>query len=147
MTEVLIRRATSSDVPAMADIVCRWEAETEWMPTLYGAEKIAGFIRDALPEREIWVAEEPATKAVQGYLSFDPAQGRIGGLYCARRGGGLGKALMDKVKEGRSALWLHTHAPNLRAQAFYRREGFVEVSRHTPEPPETVEEIRMEWAA
>ena len=27
---------------------------------------------------------------------------------------------------GRQHLWLTSHAPNIRAQAFYRREGFVE---------------------
>ncbi len=125
----------------MARIVCDWEAETGWMPSIYTPEEIAGFIRDALPDREIWVIGAP----VAGYLSYDPAERRVGGLYCARSGAGLGKALMDKVKEGRDFIWLRTHEPNEGAQRFYKREGFVEVSRHEAEPPNTVREIRMEW--
>ncbi|WP_422049360.1 GNAT family N-acetyltransferase [Shimia sp.] len=141
MTELHIRRATPEDVGAMAQIVCDWEAATEWMSSPYGPEEISGFIREAMPAREMWVAGEP----IEGYLSYDPKATRVGGLYCRKSGQGLGKALMDKVKEGRDFLWLTTHEPNLKAQKFYKREGFVEVSRHDAEPPNTVREVRMEW--
>jgi putative acetyltransferase len=141
MTELQIRRATPEDVGAMAQIVCDWEAATEWMDSAYGPEEISGFIREALPAREMWVAGEP----IEGYLSLDPKASRVGGLYCRKTGRGLGKALMDKVKERRDFLWLTTHEPNLKAQDFYKREGFVEVSRHEAEPPNTVREVRMEW--
>lgn len=127
----------------MAQIVCAWEAATKWMPPVYGPEEIAGFLKDALPTREIWVKGAP----IEGYLSFDPKASRVGGLYCRTPGSGVGKALMDKVKEGRDFMWLTTHEPNLSAQKFYKREGFVEVSRHDAEPPNTVREIRMEWRA
>ena len=128
----------------MAAVVNAWVDATEWFPRDHAPEVIEGFIRDALPYREIWVIGAP----VAGYLSFDPESGRIGGLYCLRQGEGLGKALMDAVKAGRTHLWLQTHVPNLRAQAFYRREGFVQVGGEiTPEPPDTVPELRMEWRA
>jgi hypothetical protein len=110
-TDFVIKRVTTGDVPAMADIVCSWEAEMDWVPALHVSEKIAGFIRGALPEREIWVATKAESDSVLGCLPYDLGLGRICGLYCRRR------------------------------------EGFVEVSRHMPEPPETVEEIRMEWVA
>ncbi len=125
----------------MAQIVCDWEAATGWNPSQAAPETIAGFILEALPDREIWVIGEP----VEAYLSFDPSDSRVGGLYSGRPNGGLGKALMDKVKERRDFVCLRTHEPNEAAQRFYRREGFVEVSRHAPEPPNTVPEIRMEW--
>jgi len=143
MTEVAVRRAKDADVPAMAQIVCDWEAATEWMDSPYGPEEIAGFIREAMPEREIWVAGDP----IEGYLSFDPAVSRVGGLYCRTTGAGVGKALMDKAKAGRDFVWLHTHETNEAAQRFYKREGFQEVSRHEAEPPNTVREVRMEWRA
>ncbi len=143
MTEVAVRRAVEADVPAMAQIVCDWEAATEWMPSLYGPDEIAGFIREAMPEREIWVAGEP----IEGYLSFDPSVSRVGGLYCKTTGSGVGKTLMDRAKAGRDFVWLTTHEPNERAQKFFKREGFEEVSRHEAEPPNTVREVRMEWRA
>lgn len=127
----------------LAKIVCDWEAETEWMVSPYGPKEIAGFITEAMPARDIWVVGEP----VEGYLSFDPKVSRVGGLYCRRTGLGLGKALMDKAKEGRDFVWLTTHEPNEAAQRFYKREGFSEVGRHEAEPPNTVREVRMEWRA
>lgn len=143
MTDPVIRRAGPGDVPAMAAIANAWVDETEWNPRDLSPEELEDFIRTALPEREIWVAGGP----VCGYLSLDPETLRISGFYVSTRGRGVGKALMDRVKQGRDRLWLHTHEPNLDAQRFYRREGFVEVSRHAPEPPDTVPEIRMEWRA
>ena len=143
MTEVAVRRAVEADVPAMAQIVCDWEAATEWMPSLYGPDEIAGFIREAMPEREIWVAGE----SIEGYMSFDPSVSRVGGLYCKTTGAGVGKTLMDRAKAGRDFVWLTTHEYNERAQKFYKREGFEEVSRHEAEPPNTVREVRMEWRA
>ena len=143
MTEMAVRRAVEADVPVMAQIVCDWEAVTEWMESPYGPEEIAGFIREAMPERDIWVVGEP----VEGYLSFDPSVSRVGGLYCRKTGAGVGKMLMDRAKAGRDFVWLTTHEPNEKAQKFYKREGFEEVSRHDAEPPNTVREVRMEWRA
>jgi GNAT superfamily N-acetyltransferase len=137
------RRAGPDDVPAIAAVVNGWIDATPWMPRVHSPDVIEGFVREALPKRVIWVIGEP----VAGYLSLDPEESRVAALYCARTGAGLGKALMDRAKEGRSFLMLWTHVPNLAAQRFYRREGFVETGRAEPEPPETVPEIRMEWRA
>ncbi len=143
MTEVVLRRARQADADAMARIVCDWETATEWMDSPYTAQEIAGLIREALPDREIWVAGEP----IEGYLSFDPAVSRVGGLYCRTTGAGVGKALMDKAKAGRDFVWLHTHEANEAAQRFYKREGFKEVSRHDGDIHESLREVRMEWRA
>lgn len=138
-----IRRATPDDVPAMATVLNGWVDATDWFPRVFTAEELEGFIRAAVPLREVWVAGDP----VHAYLSYNRETGQVVALYSSVTGQGVGKALMDKVKEGRDALWLTTHVPNVAAQRFYAREGFREVSRHMPEPPEVVEEIRMEWQA
>jgi ribosomal protein S18 acetylase RimI-like enzyme len=137
-----VRRATPEDVPAMAAVLNGWIDGTDWFPRVFAPEELEGFIRDAVPLREVWVAGDP----VCAYLSCNAEAGQVVALYSSVTGQGVGKALMDKVKEGREALWLTTHVPNVAAQRFYRREGFHEVSRHMPEPSETVEEMRMEWA-
>ena len=138
-----MRRATLDDVPAMAAVLNGWVDATDWFPRVFTAEELEGFVRAAVPLREVWVAGDP----VCAYLSYNRETGQVVALYVSVTGQGIGKALLDKVKEGRDALWLTTHAPNVAAQRFYTREGFREVSRHMPEPPETVEEIRMEWRA
>ncbi|GGG70815.1 N-acetyltransferase GCN5 [Salipiger pallidus] len=136
------RRATPEDAPAIAAVVNAWIDATPWMPRSEPPQTIEMYITKALPDHEIWVIGDP----IDCYLSLDPGTSRIGALYCERTGQGFGKVLMDRVKEGREFLWLHTHVPNLAAQKFYAREGFHPVGGEiVPEPPETVPELRMEW--
>lgn len=137
----LPRRATREDVPAMASVVAQWEAQTAWMDSVFTADELAGFIGDAFDDREMWVCGNP----VVAYASFDPHTGKLGALYSLLTGQGIGKALMDQIKQDRDFIWLRTHVPNVAAQRFYVREGFVEVSRHGAQPPHTVDEIQMAW--
>lgn len=135
------RRPGPDDVPAIAKIVNDWIDRTPWMERDISAEAIESLIAEGMPKREMWVIGDP----VIAYLSCDPEIGHIWALYCAEPGRGLGKILMDKVKEGRSKLSLNTHVPNVSAQSFYRREGFKLMKEFDPEPPATVRELRMEW--
>ena len=66
------------------------------------------------------------------------------GLYTAQPGNGVGRALMNRVKHGRTWLILWSHAANLRAHDFYRREGFVEVGQKR-DGADGIPEICMEW--
>lgn len=136
------RRATTEDIPAMAGIINDWIDATGWFPRVHSRAEVEDQVHAAFPAREIWVIGAP----VAGYLSVNPDLGHVTALYTARPGQGLGKALMDRAKAGRDGLFLMTHEPNLGARRFYAREGFAETARLEPEPPETVREIRMEWA-
>lgn len=138
-----IRRAVREDVPACARVIHDWAAQTDWMTEELPAEQLATLILDAFDAREIWVAGDP----VDCYMSLDPEQKKIGALYCARTGQGIGKAFVNRAKDGRDFLWLTTHVPNTAAQRFYRREGFDLVAEEPPVPPDTVPVYRMEWHA
>ncbi|WP_171098513.1 GNAT family N-acetyltransferase [Ruegeria sp. HKCCD7255] len=142
-TDTQIRRATHEDTLACAKVVHAWASETDWMPDELPVEQLAGLIRDAFDSREIWVAGDP----VDCYMSVDPAQKKIGALYCRRTGQGIGKVFLDKAKENRDFLWLTTHIPNTSAQRFYLREGFEVTAEEPPVPPDTVPVYRMEWHA
>lgn len=141
MNDLSIRSATRADLPGLAGIVLEWERRTAWMHSAYTAQEIAGFLSDAFNDRLILISGYPAI----AYLAFNPKRQRIGGLYSNVRGKGVGKALIDAIKEGRTYLWLNTHKPNLAAQKFYKREGFVEVPNEGVEPSNIVPELRMEW--
>ncbi|WP_240778571.1 GNAT family N-acetyltransferase [Salipiger aestuarii] len=144
MPMIEVRRAAPGDIPACAFVINGWIDRTDWFPRLFTPEQIEGFFRDVWDAREVWVIGDP----VEGYVSVDPAEGKVSALYTSRPGAGLGKALLDAAKPGRGTLHLYTHVPNEAAQRFYRREGFVQVGQALPpEPPETVPEIRMEWRA
>ncbi len=135
-----VRRATAEDAPACADIVNDWIDATPWIPRVHAREVIAQMIREGFPLREIHVAGDP----IDGYLSFNPEADHVVALYTARPGVGIGKALMDRVKDGRDYLMLWTHEPNRAAQRFYAREGFEIVDRN-PEGGDGLPELKMEW--
>ena len=138
---VEVRRATIEDVPACARIVDDWLDATPWMPRDTTYAELEAMLTDGMAIREIYVAGEP----VMGYLAFNPVETKVTGLYCAVRDHGVGKALLDRVKEGRSYVQLNTHVPNMRAQRFYMREGFVKCEE--VDARDGVRELRMEWRA
>ncbi len=135
-----LRHASLADAEACAQIVNDWIDTTEWLPRSHTRAAIADMIRAGIPLREFWVAGDP----IAGYLSFNTEASQIMGLYTARPGGGVGKALVDRVKENRSWIQLWSHTANSKAHDFYRREGFVEVERKS-EGADGIPEIRMEW--
>jgi N-acetylglutamate synthase-like GNAT family acetyltransferase len=137
----MIRRAHLEDVPVCAEIVAQWEAQTDYMPRSTHACDLAQFITEAFDEREIWVIGAP----IQGYMSIDPAQQKIGALYVRNQGLGKGKSLIDHAKKERDFLWLTVYLPNTRAQAFYRREGFVQTAQMPSDTAGEPDIYRMQW--
>lgn len=135
-----LRPATATDAPACARIVNNWIDRTDWLPRVHTRESIEEMIVAGIPIREFWVAGDP----VVGYLSLNTDASQIMGLYTMQPGKGTGKALMDRVKQGRTWLQLWSHSANVRAHRFYRREGFVEVGRKD-KGADGIPEIRMEW--
>ena len=140
---MMVRRATVQDAKACAGIVHGWIAGTGWMPEPPPLETLVGVFEEGIPKREFWVAGDPVT----GYLSLDPEEALIHGFYTATPGSGVGKALLDRVKQDRDYLQLWTHEPNSAAHRFYHREGFETVERKPEGRGDGLPELRMEWRA
>ncbi|TFL16923.1 GNAT family N-acetyltransferase [Jannaschia formosa] len=138
---MILRRATAEDAPACAAIVRRWLDACDWMPAGPSEAELTEIMRDGFPKREAYIAEDGE---ILGYLSLDPGSDHIRGLYVARPGEGVGKALVDRAKQGRDRLTLNTHMPNAAAHRFYEREGFVTLERDIS-GADGVAEQRMEW--
>ncbi|HLZ74355.1 GNAT family N-acetyltransferase [Phenylobacterium sp.] len=116
-----IRRARSDELGACADLYVRVLSETfTWLPP--ARHRREDFLR-AAKEEEIYVAVDGG--CVLGLAAFFRPQNFLHSLYVDARGGGVGKALLDHVASvADGPLSLKVQAPNLRAQAFYGREGF-----------------------
>lgn len=138
---MILRRATAEDAPACARIVDDWFTATDWMPKGPGHARLEALMRDGFPKREAWVATTDNT--ILGYLSMNPEEEHVVGLYAATPGQGTGRALLSHVKQGRTRLQLRSHAPNSAAHRFYRREGFRIVARDL-EGDDGIPEILME---
>ena len=136
----LLRLAKSSDAPICAAIVNSWIDNTKWMPRIHSPDLITQMIKDGIPIREFWVIGDP----VLGYLSFNVEAQQIMGLYVARPGIGLGRALLEQVKLGKSYIKLWSHSANTAAHRFYLREGF-KILGNEKMGSDGIKEICFEW--
>ncbi len=139
----MIRAAQMEDVPTLAVILNDWIDETPWMPRLHGMDDHRQFIGHLIDMSEVFVVGEGRAT---GFLSHE--KGLVKALYLQQdsRGLGYGKTLLDHVRTERSCLTLWMFQANLRAIAFYRREGFVEVERTDGQRnDEKLPDLRMVW--
>ena len=125
-----LRRATIDDASACALIVDDWIEKTVEMPRLFDKHKLTEMIRNAIPLREVWVIGQP----INGYISYNPDLLQISALYVNKRGEGIGKILLDRIKSDHKYLHLWSHEFNNSAHKFYKREGFQVKNRNPPNP-------------
>lgn len=84
-----------------------------------------------------------ADARIVGVAGFFRPDSFLHSLYVAQRGAGVGKALLDHVvATADGPVSLKCQALNLRAQAFYEREGFT-VVEHGRDPPSGPPWVRM----
>ena len=119
-----IRRARPEELAACAALYVRVLTDTfTWMPP--ERHSAAEFQRAARDE-EIYVAL--VAGHIVGLASVYAPQTFLHSLYVTERGRGIGKALLDHlIADNGGVLQLKCQAANVRAQAFYLREGFRQV--------------------
>jgi ribosomal protein S18 acetylase RimI-like enzyme len=149
-----LRDAEPADAPALAVLAAIAFRETfgihyppedleSFLASAYALPKIVNELKD--PAYRCFVAEDG--EGLAGYALLhdgavepcvtapDPIE--LERIYVLQRalGSGLGQRLLDRcvafaAASGRRALWLGVWEHNLRAQAFYLRNGFEEVGSH-----------------
>lgn len=134
-----IRRARTDELGACADLYVRVLSDTfTWVPA--DRHKRDDFLR-AAKEEEIFVAVEAGR--IIGIAALFRPQHFLHSLYVDSRERGVGKALLDHVlRQAEGVLSLKVQAPNLRAQAFYRREGFL-CTEHGRDPGSDIGWLRL----
>jgi GNAT superfamily N-acetyltransferase len=134
-----IRRARSEELAACADLYVRVLSETfTWLPA--ERHRRDDFLR-AAGEEEVYVAVDG--ERIVGLAAFYRPQNFLHSLYVDARGAGVGKALLDHVIAcADGPVSLKVQAPNRRAQAFYRREGFL-CAEHGRDPGSDIGWLRL----
>jgi GNAT superfamily N-acetyltransferase len=143
----VLRRATTSDVDAVANVYSTSFRLLAFLPMLHTAEDYKWFIANViLKECEVTVAEDET-----GIVAFLARQGEeIRLLYTRpdRIGMGAGTQLIDAAKAtaGIGALELWCFQANGRARRFYEARGFRAI-RFTDgaENEERMPDIRYRW--
>jgi len=141
---VKLSAARRSDVTAIAMIMNEWIQDTPWMPKLHTILEDRKFIRRMIDRYDVRVLRRFA--AVQGVLARDGAL--IHALYLRKRfrSRGYGVQLLDTAKEAVDRLELWTFQANVRARAFYAREGFREVELTDGSGnDEALPDVRLVW--
>ncbi len=118
----MIRRLQKADIIIVADI---------WLDTNIKAHDFISaqywksnyeLVREMLLKAEVYVYE--SNGKIQGFIGLDGEY--IEGIFVCDefQSHGIGKLLLDFVKEGRTELSLNVYQKNTRALYFYQREGF-----------------------
>ena len=89
-----LRRATINDASACALIVDDWIKKPVKIPRLFDKHKLTEMIRNAIPLSAVWVIGQP----IDGYISYNPDLLQISALYVNKRGEGIAKILLDRLK-------------------------------------------------
>ena len=135
-----LRQATIDDASAFALIVDDWIEKTEEMLRLFDKRQLTEMIRNAIPFRDVWVIGQP----INGYISYNPDWLQVSALYVNKRGKGLGKILLDRLKSDYNYLQLWSHEFNNSAHNFYRREGF-QFKNRKDRGSDGIPELQFEW--
>ena len=79
-------------------------------------------VKELLPQSTVYVYEK--NQEIQGFIGLNDEY--IEGIFVSNKiqSHGIGKALLNYVKNKRHKLFLNVYQKNVRAIAFYQREGF-----------------------
>ena len=101
-------------------------------------------VKDILPKKEIYVYEDDNTNQINGFIGL--MDNYIAGIFVNKnnQSRGIGKQLLDYVKEIKETLNLSVYQKNIRAISFYQREQFVIQSEHIDDDNNEKEFI-MTW--
>ena len=99
-------------------------------------------VKNALAQAEVYVYEKDTT--VAGFVGLDGTY--IAGIFVSpqHRSSGIGKALLNYIKDLKTELQLAVYQKNERAIKFYKREGFAIIEESLDKVNEE-KEYMMKW--
>lgn len=140
----MIRKFETQDLDAVMQIWLQANLDAHaFIPASFW-EAHFEMVRDMLPQAELYVHEDEATRQIDGFIGL--TENHIEGIFVAKavRSNGIGKALLEYAKSRKPRLTLGVYQKNERALAFYQREQFVVHSEGIDEDTNEAE-IQMLW--
>lgn len=138
----MIRKLDKNDINQLLQIWLEVNIKTHnFIPKEYWEEQYDN-VKELLPNSEIYVYEE--NEKIVAFVGL--IQNYIAGIFVSFsfQSKGIGKKLLDYIKEFKKELSLNVYVKNTSAIKFYQREGFIINSQSIDE--ETKEQqILMIW--
>ena len=119
----MIRKLQKVDINRVADIWLKTNLKAHFfIPEQYWISNYE-FVKEMLPQAEVYVYEDD--KMIQGFIGVSDEY--IEGIFVSDEMQlcGIGKMLLDYIKDKKDRLQLKVYQKNVRAMSFYQREGFT----------------------
>ena len=119
----MIRKLQKVDINRVADIWLKTNLKTHYfIPEQYWTNNYE-VVKEMLPQAEVYVYEDD--KIIQGFIGINDEY--IEGIFVSdeMQSRGIGKILLDYIKDKKDRLQLKVYQKNVRAMSFYQREGFT----------------------
>ena len=119
----MIRKLQKVDINRVADIWLKTNLKAHYfIPEQYWTNNYA-VVKEMLPQAEVYVYEDD--KIIQGFVGINAEY--IEGIFVSdeMQSRGIGKILLDYIKDKKVRLQLNVYQKNVRAISFYQREGFT----------------------
>ena len=138
----MIRKLQKVDINRVADIWLKTNLKAHFfIPAQYWIRNYE-FVKEMLPQAEVYVYEDD--KMIQGFIGVSDEY--IEGIFVSdeMQSCGIGKMLLDYIKDKKDRLQLKVYQKNVRAMSFYQREGFTIQSEEMDEFTREKEYV-MNW--
>ena len=138
----MIRKLQKVDINRVADIWLKTNLKAHFfIPEQYWISNYE-FVKEMLPQAEVYVYEDD--KMIQGFIGVSDEY--IEGIFVSdeMQSCGIGKMLLDYIKDKKDRLQLKVYQKNVRAMSFYQREGFTIQSEEMDEFTREKEFV-MKW--
>ena len=138
----MIRKLQKVDINRVADIWLKTNLKTHFFISEQYWISNYEFVKELLPQAEVYVYEDD--KMIQGFIGVNDEY--IEGIFVSdeMQSRGIGKMLLDYIKDKKDRLQLKVYQKNVRAMSFYQREGFTIQSEEMDEFTREKEYV-MNW--
>ena len=119
----MIRKMQNIDIDRVADIWLKTNLKAHYfIPEQYWTSNYES-VKEMMSQAEVYVYEDD--KMIQGFIGINDEY--IEGIFVSdeMQSRGIGKILLDYIKDKKDRLQLKVYQKNVRAMSFYQREGFT----------------------
>ena len=119
----MIRKLQKTDINRVADIWLKTNLKAHYFILEQYWTNNYEVLKEMLPQAEVYVYEDD--KIIQGFVGINAEY--IEGIFVSdeMQSHGIGKILLDYIKDKKVRLHLNVYQKNVRAISFYQREGFT----------------------